>query len=34
MTSSLGALLAAGAHEFEPLGDSLEELLQALAEDR
>jgi len=28
------SLLAAGAHEFEPLGDSLEELLQALAEDR
>jgi SMI1 / KNR4 family (SUKH-1) len=28
------SLLAAGAHEFEPLGDSLEELLRALAEDR
>ena len=28
------SLLAAGAHEFEPLGDSLEELLEALAEDR
>jgi hypothetical protein len=28
------SLLAAGAHEFEPLGDSLEELLGALAEDR
>jgi hypothetical protein len=28
------SLLAAGAHEFEPLGDSLEDLLQALAEDR
>jgi len=27
-------LLAAGAHEFEPLGDSLEQLLRALAEDR
>jgi hypothetical protein len=27
------SLLAAGAHEFEPLGDSLEELLGALAED-
>ena len=28
------SLLAAGAHEFEPLADSLEDLLQALAEDR
>src|SRR3954469_5132098 len=28
------SLLAAGAHEFEPLGDSLEELLRALSEDR
>ena len=28
------SLLAAGAHEFEPLGDSQEELLRALAEDR
>ena len=28
------SLLAAGAHEFEPLGDSLEQLLRALAEDR
>jgi hypothetical protein len=28
------SLLAAGAHEFESLGDSLEELLHALAEDR
>ena len=28
------SLLAAGAHEFEPLGDSLEKLLRALAEDR
>ena len=28
------SLLAAGAHEFEALGDSLEELLRALAEDR
>jgi hypothetical protein len=28
------SLLAAGAHEFEPLGDSLEELFRALAEDR
>lgn len=28
------SLLAAGAHEFEPLGDSLEDLLRALAEDR
>ena|SRR2546425_4856398 len=28
------SLLAAGAHEFESLGDSLEELLRALAEDR
>ena len=28
------SLLAAGPHEFEPLGDSLEELLRALAEDR
>jgi len=28
------SLLAAGAHEFEPLGDSLEELVRALAQDR
>lgn len=28
------SLLAAGPHEFEPLGDSLEELLIALAEGR
>lgn len=28
------SLLAAGAHEFEALGDSLEDLLRALAEDR
>ena len=28
------SLLAAGAHEFEPLGDSFEELLRALAGDR
>ena len=28
------SLLAAGPHEFEPLGDSLEELLTALAEGR
>ena len=28
------SLLAAGAHEFESLGDSLEELLRALAEGR
>jgi hypothetical protein len=28
------SLLAAGAHEFESLGDSLEGLLRALAEDR
>jgi len=28
------SLLAAGAHEFESLGDSFEELLGALAEDR
>ena len=28
------SLLAAGAHEFESLGDSLEELLQAVADGR
>ena len=28
------SLLAAGAHEFEPLGNSLEELLQAIADGR
>ena len=28
------SLLAAGPHEFESLGDSLEELLRALSEDR
>ena len=28
------SLLAAGAHEFEALGDSFEELVRALAEDR
>ena len=28
------SLLAAGAHEFESLGESFEELLRALAEDR
>jgi hypothetical protein len=28
------SLLAAGAHEFEGLGDSFEELLRALSEDR
>jgi hypothetical protein len=28
------SLLAAGAHEFESLGDSLQELLRALADDR
>jgi hypothetical protein len=28
------SVLAAGAHEFESLGDSLEELLRALAQDR
>lgn len=28
------SLLAAGAHEFEPLGDSLEELLMAIAAGR
>jgi hypothetical protein len=28
------SLLAAGAHEFEALGDTLEELLRALADDR
>jgi SMI1 / KNR4 family (SUKH-1) len=28
------SLLAAGAHEFEALGDSFEEMLRALAEDR
>jgi hypothetical protein len=28
------SLLAAGAHEFEALADTLEELLRALADDR